>query len=104
MTTLCVQFFVQEGMRHAGHPIHEWLFREAQTLGIAGGSAFRASAGFGRHGLHEDSFFELAGKLPENISFFADEARIQALIGRVGEAGLRLVYVTYPVQVGITGG
>jgi hypothetical protein len=104
MTTLCVQFFVQEGMRHDGHLIHEWLFREAKALGIAGGSAFRACAGYGRHGLHEDSFFELAGKLPENISFFADEARIQALIGRVGEAGLSLVHVTYPVQVGITGG
>jgi PII-like signaling protein len=104
MTTLCVQFFVQEGMRHAGHPIHEWLFAEAKALGIAGGSAFRACAGFGRHGLHEDSFFELAGKLPENISFFADEARIQALVERVGAAGLKLVYVTYPVRVGVTGG
>jgi hypothetical protein len=103
MTTLCVQFFVQEGMRHAGHPIHEWLFAEAKTLGIAGGSAFRACAGFGRHGLHEDSFFELAGKLPENISFFADEVRIQALVERVGAAGLKLVYVTYPVRVGVTG-
>lgn len=104
MTTLCVQFFVQEGMRHDGHPIHEWLFREAQALGILGGSAFRASAGYGRHGMHEDSFFELAGKLPENVSFFAEEALIQAMIDRVGAAGLKLVYVTYPVQAGVTGG
>jgi uncharacterized protein len=98
MTTLCVQFFVQEGMRHAGHPIHEWLFAEAKALGIPGGTAFR-----GRHGRHEDGFFELAGTLPENVSFFADEARIRGLLARVGEAGLQLVYVTYPVSVGITG-
>lgn len=104
MTMLCVQFFVQEGMRHAGHPIHEWLFDEARALGILGGTAFRASAGYGRHGLHEDSFFELAGTLPENVSFFADQARIQALVERVAQAGLKLVYVTYPVSVGITGG
>lgn len=103
MTTLCVQFFVQEGMRHAGHPIHEWLFAEAKALGIPGGSAFRASSGFGRHGLHEDSFFELAGKLPENVSFFADEALIHGLVERVGKAGLKLVYVTYPVSAGMTG-
>jgi hypothetical protein len=103
MTMLCVQFFVQEGMRHAGHPIHEWLFGEAKALGIPGGTTFRASAGYGRHGLHEDSFFELAGKLPENVSFFADEVRVRALLARVGEAGLRLVYVTYPVSAGVTG-
>ena len=103
MTTLCVRFFVQEGMRHEGEPIHEWLFKHAREIGIAGGTAFRASAGFGRHGLMEDHFFELAGKLPETVEFFADEGLIQALLARVGLARLRLVYVLHPVTTGITG-
>lgn len=103
MQNVCVRFFVQEGMRHAHQPIHEWLFGEAKALGIAGGTAFRASAGFGRHGLHEDHFFELAGRLPETLEFFADAERIEALIRRVGAAGLRLVYVTHPVNAGVTG-
>lgn len=103
MTTLCVQFFVQEGMRHDGAPIHEWLFQSAREIGIAGGTAFRASAGYGRHGLVEDSFFELAGKLPETVEFFADEALIRVLLARVGQAGLKLVYVLYPVTAGVTG-
>jgi hypothetical protein len=103
MPLLCVRFYAQEGLRHAGQPIHEWLFEAARALGIPGGTAFRASAGFGRHGLHEDSFFELAGSLPETVEFFADEAAIQALLRRVGEAGLRLVYMTYPVSTGVTG-
>lgn len=103
MQTVCVRFFVREGMKHAHRPIHEWLFDEARALGIPGGTAFRASAGFGRHGLHEDHFFELAGQLPETLEFFADAERIEALIQRLGAAGLRLVYVTHPVNVGVTG-
>jgi len=103
MTTLCVRFFVQEGMRHAGEPMHEWLFQAAREIGITGGTAFRASAGFGRHGLHEDTFFELAGRLPETVEFFADEGLIRALIDRVGQAGLKLVYVLHPVTTGVTG-
>ena len=103
MTTLCVRFFVQEGMRHGSEPIHEWLFQSAREIGLTGGTALRASAGFGRHGLMEDTFFELAGKLPETVEFFADEALIRVLLTRVGQAGLKLVYVLHPVTTGITG-
>lgn len=101
---LCVQFFVREGLRQDGRPIHEWLFERAQALGIPGGSVFRASAGYGRHGLVEDSFFELAGKLPESIEFFGEAAAIERLIDEVSAAKLKLVYVTYPVTSGVTGG
>jgi PII-like signaling protein len=104
MQDVCVRFFVQEGMRHEHLPIHEWLFNQAKELGFAGGTAFRACAGFGRHGLHEDSFFELAGRLPETLEFFADADRVDALIRRAGAAGLRLVYVTHEVASGVTGG
>lgn len=103
MAMLCVRFFAREGTRHDGKLLHDWLFDQAKALGIQGGSAFRASAGYGRHGLHEDVFFELAGTLPETIEFFCDADKIRALIARVGEAGLKLVYVTHPVDVGTTG-
>lgn len=103
MSTLCVRFFAQEGMRHQGRPVHEWLFETARELGIPGGTAFRASAGYGRHGVIEDSFFELAGNLPETVEFSADENLIQALLARVGQAGLKLVYALHPVTVGVTG-
>ena len=100
---LCVQFFVREGMRHDGRLVHEWLFDQARAEGIAGGSVFRASAGYGRHGLVEDSFFELSGRLPETVEFFAEAAKIEALLARVASSGLRLVYVRYPVHCGVTG-
>ena len=102
MEGLCVRFYTQEGMRHEGQLIHEWLFEQARLAGIAGGTAFRASAGFGRHGLHEDSFFELAGRLPECIEFIADVESVRKLITGAGQAGLRLVYVSYPVSLGVT--
>jgi len=61
----CLKFYVHEHRRHHGILLYEWLLERAKKLGIHGGSAFRAIAGFGRHGiLHEDHFFELAGNLP----------------------------------------
>ena len=103
MEMLCVRFYVQEGMRLDHQPIGEWLFDQAKAAGIPGGTAFRAAAGFGRHGPHEDHFLELAGRLPEAVEFFAPPAAIDALVARVGAAGLRLLYITYPVRVGVTG-
>lgn len=103
MDMLCVRFYVEEGMRHAHQSIGDWLFAQARSVGIPGGTAFRAAAGFGRHGLHEDHFFELAGKLPEAVEFFAAPDAIGALIEQVGRAGLKLLYITYPVRAGVTG-
>lgn len=100
---LCVQFFVKEGARQGGRLLHQWLFEQAQAQGISGGSVFRASAGYGRHGVVEDSFFELAGNMPETVEFFGDREKIEGLIRSVGEAGLTLTYVTYPVTCGVTG-
>lgn len=103
MQSIYLRLYVQEGMKHGHRSIHDWLFETARELGIPGGTVFRAAAGFGRHGLYEDHFFELAGKLPETVEFFADADRITALIERVGAEGLRLVYVTHPVSAGVTG-
>lgn len=102
MNQECIRIYVHEGMRQAGQPIHDWLFDQARAAGIAGGSAFRASAGYGRHGLHEDSFFELAGDLPVSVEFIADSERLDDLLGRIGAAGLRLMYLRFPVRLAYT--
>lgn len=103
MQAICIRFFTEEGARHGHQPVPAWLFDQARELGIAGGTAFRAAAGFGRHGMQLDAFFELAGKLPESVEFASEAALIQALIERVSAAGLKLVYVTHPVVIGVTG-
>ena len=59
-----LRFYVHEGQRHHGRLLWEWLLEQANKIGIRGGSAFRAMAGFGRqHILHEAKFFELAGSV-----------------------------------------
>lgn len=100
---LCIRFYLHEGRQHGHMLLRDWLFETARTAGITGGTAFRACAGFGRHGLHEDHFFELAGDLPETVEFFADQAQITSLLGKLHEAALKLLYITYAVDVGQSG-
>lgn len=99
---ICIRFYLNEGRQHGHTLLRDWLFEAARASGIPGGTALRAAAGFGRHGLHEDHFFELAGDLPELVEFFAEADRIQALLARVEQAGLTLLHVSHEVSVGIT--
>ncbi|MBP1772768.1 MAG: uncharacterized protein H6P99_1931, partial [Holophagaceae bacterium] len=63
-------FFMQEDRTRHGILLYQWLLKEARRLGIKGGTVFKAIAGFGRHGLiHADSFIELAGDLPVEVTF-----------------------------------
>jgi len=93
---------VSEASRHHGKLTYEWLLDAAQGLGIAGGSAFRALAGFGRHGRHDAGFFELAGELPVVVEFFVDAAMADQLLKTIAEAELKLVYAKLPAEIGVT--
>ena len=103
MNTVCLRVFVSESSRHHGKLTYAWLLDTAQTLGVPGGSAFRALAGFGRHGRHDAGFFELAGELPVVVEFFVEAAEADRLLLAVSDAGLQLVHARWPVQVGVTG-
>ncbi|MFZ5575575.1 MAG: DUF190 domain-containing protein [Pseudomonadota bacterium] len=103
MNSVCLQVFVSESSRHHGKLTYLWLLDAAQTIGIPGGSAFRAVAGFGRHGRHDAGFFELAGELPMVVEFMVEPAQADRLLKAVAEAGLQLFYARYPVEIGVTG-
>jgi len=102
MNVVCLQVFVSEASRHHGKLTYEWLLDAAQGLGIAGGSAFLALAGFGRHSRHDAGFFELAGDLPVVVEFFVDAAMADQMLKVVADAGLKLVYAKLPAEVGVT--
>ena len=102
MSAVCLQVFVSEASRHHGKLTYEWLLDAAQGIGIAGGSAFRSVAGFGRHGRHDAGFFELAGDLPVVVEFFVEDAMADRLLQAVSEAGLKLVYARLPAEIGVT--
>ncbi|HET7834056.1 MAG TPA: DUF190 domain-containing protein [Gallionella sp.] len=98
---IVLSFYASEKQHHAGMPLHEWLLKEAQSLGIPGGSAFRAIAGYGRHGrLHEDTFFELAGELAVKIEFVLTDERAEQLLARLRSHELNMFYTRFEVQTG----
>jgi len=97
-----LRFYVHEGQRHRGQLVWEWLLEQANGLGVRGGSAFRAMAGFGRHHvLHESTFFELAGSLTVEVEFIVTDEEAQKLLARVHAAGIRLFYASVPAHFGV---
>lgn len=95
-------FYVGEKQHHDGMPFHEWLLKEARALGVHGGSAFRAIAGFGRHGrLNEDTFFELAGELAVKVEFILDDTLTGQMMQRVQAQNAKVFYTRHEIQAGI---
>jgi len=95
-------FYVSEKQHHAGMPLYDWLLEKARTLGIPGGSAFRAIAGYGRHGkLHEETFFELAGEMAVKVEFIVDEQYAEKFLDMLHAENQKIFYVRYTVQSGV---
>lgn len=95
-------FYVSEKKHHVDTPMHEWLMEQAKALGVSGGSAFRAIAGYGRHGkMHEEFFFELAGELAIRVEFIIDEALADRLLEKVKGEKKNIFYVRHKVESGV---
>jgi uncharacterized protein len=96
------RFYVHENDLVHGRPVWEWLLEQANRLGVRGGSAFRAMAGFGRHHvLHEDHFFELAGALTIEVEFIVTDEEIRKLLELVQKEKVRLFYAQIPARFGV---
>jgi PII-like signaling protein len=103
MHGIYLKIFVPEALRNHGDLFYEWILREAEAIGIPGGSATRALAGFGRNGhLQEQHFFELAGELPILLEFFAPEADIDRLLDRLKTDSNSLFYIKLHAEAGYT--
>lgn len=97
-----LRFYLHENQRCHGRLAWEWLLEEANKLGIHGGSAFRAMAGFGRHHhLHEDHFFELAGTLTVEVEFIVTETESAQLLDLLHREKLRVFYAHIPARFGV---
>jgi PII-like signaling protein len=103
MQGICLKLFVSEAQRYASELMYEWLLEQAKKMGIPGGTAFRATAGFGRHGkLHEETFFELAGELPVEIEFMVSEHQAEQIMQLLKANGLKLFYTKISAEYGVT--
>jgi PII-like signaling protein len=100
-----LRFYVHEGRIHHHVALFEWLLEQAKKAGIRGGSAFRADAGFGRHGiLHEEHFFELAADMTIVVEFVASEAEADALLGLLRRERVSIFYARVPAEFGTVEG
>jgi uncharacterized protein len=97
-----LRFYVHEGDRHQHLLLWQWLLEQANKLGIRGGSAFKAMAGFGRHHvLHESHFFELAGSLAVEVEFIVTETESKRLLELIEREQIRVFYASIPARFGI---
>lgn len=99
------RFYLHENDRHHGRLLWEWLLEQANHLGIRGGSAFRAMAGFGRHHvLHESQFFELAGTLTVEVEFIVTDDEMNRLLDLLRREQVSAFYAVVPARFGTLGG
>ncbi len=103
MQGIYLKLFVSQTARHDGKLLYEWLLEQAHQQGIAGGTASRAIAGYGRHGqLHEEHFFELADNLPVMVEFMTGEMQVEQLLARLAAEKISLFYLRHAVEFAIT--
>ncbi|WP_235001396.1 DUF190 domain-containing protein [Nitrosovibrio sp. Nv4] len=101
MQGIFLKFYVGEYREHHGILLFEWLLERAKRYGFNGGTAMRAIAGFGRHGiLHEETFLELAADLPVEVSFVLSEDEAALFLDLLQTEGVDLFYVKFPVEYG----
>jgi PII-like signaling protein len=97
-----LRFYVHEDARHHGRLTWDWLLEQANRLGLRGGSAFHAMAGFGRHHvLHQAQFFELAGTLTVEVEFIVSSEEAQLLFDLLRKEKIRLFYSRTPAHFGV---
>lgn len=98
-----LRFYTYENRKHGSALLYEWLLERAKQIGVHGGSAFRAIAGFGRHGrLHEQHFFELAGDVPVLVEFILGESEADALLELLRREKIHLFYARVTTEFDVT--
>lgn len=101
MKGVCLKFYTHEFQKHHGILLYEWLLELAKKNGIHGGSAFRAIAGFGRHGImHEEHFFELASDVPIEVTFLIKKEESELLLKLVKNENFKLFYSISETEYG----
>jgi PII-like signaling protein len=103
MKATVLRLYMHESRRFHGMLLYEWLLDQSRKLGVHGGSAFRAVAGYGRHGvMHEQHYFELAGELPVVTEFIVTESDAGRILELVRKESIDLVYACWTAEYSAT--
>jgi len=101
MNGTLLRFYVHENRKHHHIALFEWLLERAKEIGIRGGSAFRAVAGFGRHGiLHEEHFFDLAADMTIEVEFVVSDLQAEQLLDLLRKERVSIFYARVPAEFG----
>lgn len=101
MKSVCLRIYTSEFQKHKGMLLFEWLLEFARQKNLQGGSAFRAIAGYGRHGFVQEHFFELASNVPIEIVFIDEKKKIEQFINELTKEKINSFYITSEVDYGI---
>lgn len=102
MNGYSLRFYMHENQKHHGVLLYEWLLEAARERGVHGGSAFKAIAGFGRHGqINAAHFFELAGEQAVLVEFLVDAAGADALLALVKQEKAPLFWARLAADFGV---
>lgn len=105
MNAVALRFYVHEPRKHGRELLFEWLLERAKDMGIHGGSAFLAVAGYGRHGLiHEQRFFELGATLPVMVEFIVTAEEADKILDLVRSEKISTFCTRTPTEVIVIGG
>ena len=100
MNAVALRFYVHRPRRHGKQLLFEWLLECAKEMGIHGGSAFFATAGYGRHGvIHEQRFFELPEVLPVMVEFIVSPEEADKLPALVQAEKIHTFCTRTPTEV-----
>jgi PII-like signaling protein len=97
-----LSFYMHAHAQHHGMQLSEWLLEYAKAYGIGGGSAFRATAGFGRHRvMREEQFFELTDDLPVKVELLLEQAQVEPFLQSLREHRIDMIYAVAPITFGM---
>jgi PII-like signaling protein len=100
MNAVTLRFYVHQPRKHGKDLLFEWLLARAKEMGIHGGSAFFATAGYGRHGvIHEQRFFELPEVLPVMVEFIVRPEEADQLLDLVRAEKIHAFCTRTPTEV-----
>ena len=104
MRGVSLRFYFCDEQNKPGPLLYEWLLQHARSIGIPGASAFRAVAGFGRHGQKRESHFgELPGSQPVLVEFLLTEEDAENLLESLANEPVAISYARAVVELGLVG-
>jgi len=97
--------YLHENQRHHSGRAWEALLAHANEIGIRGGSAFRAMAGFGRHHVVHDGpgLFAIDVMQTVVLEFLVMDDEARHLLGWAQQEGIGMFHARVPSRLGITG-